>query len=90
MKKLKDNEQLYYYLIDISAKLMERGAADLGEAAFAASRLAGTFPQTEFLGASRIALGRIQEERSIPLNEEERLDLDDVVQQLNNAFADRR
>jgi len=89
VKKLKDNRQLYYYLIDIGAKLTERGAADLGQAALAASRLAWTFPQTEFLGESRIALSRIQGEHSIPLNEEERLDLDAIVQQLNSAFADR-
>jgi hypothetical protein len=83
-----DNKQLYDYLADIGAKLKARGSLELREAVLAASRTAAVIPNTEFLGESRIALRRVQNEQTV-LTENERHELLDVLRQLDEAFNRR-
>ena len=54
----------------------------------AASRTVRTIPNTEFLGESRIALRRVENEQTV-LTENERLELLDIVRQVDEAFSRR-
>jgi hypothetical protein len=85
---LKNNEQLYDYLLSMIAKLNARGAAELSRVVMDASRHAAAVPKTEFLGESRVALKRVKEEQ-IVLTQEELSELGDVVRQLDEAFSQR-
>jgi len=89
MKTLSDNQDLYKYLLFLASVLKQRGATALSEIVQFASRQASTFPATEFLGESRIALRRVLDEEKGILNNEERTDLCDVLKQLDNAFKRR-
>ena len=86
--RLDDNRQLYDYLVAIGAKLNARGAVELSRVVLAASRTVAGIPITEFLGESRIALRRVENEQTL-LTENERLELLDVVRQLDEAFNRR-
>ena len=86
--RLDNNRQLYDYLMAIGAKLNARGAVELSRVVLAASRTAAGIPITEFLGESRIALRRVENEQTA-LTEDERLELLDVVRQLDEAFKRR-
>jgi hypothetical protein len=86
--RLESNRQLYDYLAAIGATLNSRGAVELSRIVLAASRTAAAIPVTEFLGESRIALRRVQKEQTV-LTESERLDLLDVLRQLDEAFSRR-
>ena len=86
--RLENNQQLYDYLASISAKLNTRGSAELSRVVMATSRYAAAVPGTEFLGESRIAL-RLVENRQTVLTEDERLELVDIVHQLDEAFSRR-
>jgi len=86
--RLDNNRQLYEYLAAIGAKLNDRGAVDLSRVVLAASRTVATIPDTEFLGESRIVLRRVQNEQTV-LTENERLELLDVLRQLDEAFSRR-
>jgi hypothetical protein len=83
---LDNNRQLYDYLAAIGAKLNARGAVELSRAVLTASRMAATIPDTEFLGESRIALRRVENEQTV-LTEDERLELLGVLRQLDEAFG---
>jgi hypothetical protein len=83
---LDNNRQLYDYLAAMGAKLNARGAVELSRAVLAASRMAATIPDTEFLGESRIALRRVENEQTV-LTEDERLELLGVLRQLDEAFG---
>jgi hypothetical protein len=87
--KLSSNKDLYDYLVLLAVKLREAGAGQLAESVLAASRTSSSFPATEFLGESRIALRRVSEMDVCSLTNAERVDLLDVLDQLNIAL-DRR
>ena len=61
---------------------------DLGRIVLGASRTAAGIPVTEFLGESRIALRRVENEQNV-LTESERLELLDVLRHLGEAFSRR-
>ena len=86
--RLDNNRQLYDYLVAIGAKLNDRGAVELSRLVLAASRTVRTIPNTEFLGESRIALRRVENEQTV-LTENERLELLDIVRQVDEAFSRR-
>jgi len=86
--RLRDNQQLYDYLVAISTKLNNRGAVELSQDVLAASRVVATVPITEFLGESRIALRRVENKQTV-LTDEECSELRDVIRQLDEAFARR-
>jgi hypothetical protein len=86
--RLDNNQQLYDYLVAIGAKLNARGTVELSRVVLAASRTVAGIPITEFLGESRIALRRVENEQTV-LTENERLELLDVVRQLDEAFNRR-
>ena len=85
---LRDNQQLYDYLVAMSTRLNSRGAVELSRDVLAASRAAATIPVSEFLGESRIALRRVENEQTV-LTDEECSDLRDVIRQLDEAFTRR-
>ncbi|HSZ03544.1 MAG TPA: hypothetical protein VK788_28870 [Terriglobales bacterium] len=86
--QLENNRQLYDYLAAIGATLNARGAVELSRIVLAARRTAAGIPVTEFLGESRIALQRVEHEQNV-LTESERLELLDVLRQLDEAFSRR-
>lgn len=85
-KRLENNRQLYDYLAAIAETLNARGAVELSRIVLAASRTAAGIPVTEFLGESRIALRRVENEPNV-LWESERLELQDILRQLDEAFS---
>ena len=86
--RLDNNQQLYDYLVALGAKLNAREAVHLSRVVLAASRTVATIPGTEFLGESRIALRRVETAQT-GLTEDERLELRDIVRQLDEAFSRR-
>jgi hypothetical protein len=90
MKHLANNRELYDYLLFLAAELRKRKFDELSDAVIFASRLAATIPSTEYLGESRIALRRVLKEEDGVLTIQERRDLSDVIQQLDDAFEVRR
>ncbi len=86
--RLENDKQLYDYLASIGAKLNTRGAAGLGAVVMAASRHVAAVPSAEFLGESRIALLRVENEQTV-LSEDERSELVDIMRQLDEAFSRR-
>jgi hypothetical protein len=86
--RLDNNQQLYDYLVALGAKLNAREAVDLSRVVLAASRTVATIPGTEFLGVSPIALRRVETAQT-GLTEDERLELLDIVRQLDEAFSRR-
>jgi hypothetical protein len=89
MKALSNNRELYEYLLFLDSVLKQRGATALSEIVQFAIGQASTFPATEFLGESRIALRRVLDEENGILNDQERTDLRDVLKQLDSAFKKR-
>jgi LPS O-antigen subunit length determinant protein (WzzB/FepE family) len=88
MKSLRDNRELYDYLLSLTSVLRQRGREVLSErVAFASAQASGL--STEFLGESRIALRQVWKEEDHVLTEEERAELSDVLRQLDEAL-DRR
>jgi hypothetical protein len=83
-----NNQQLYDYLVALGAKLNAREAVDLSRVVLAASRTVATIPDTEFLGESRIALRRVENEQTV-LTEDECSELLDVLRQLDEVFSRR-
>jgi hypothetical protein len=84
--RLRDNQQIYDYLVAMSTKLNNRDAVKLSQDVLAASRMVATIPITEFLGESRIALRRVENEQTV-LTDEECSELRDVIRQLDEALA---
>jgi hypothetical protein len=84
--RLRDNQQLYDYLVAMSTKLNNRDAVKLSQDVLAASQMVATIPITEFLGESRIALRRVENEQTV-LTDEECSELRDVIRQLDEALA---
>ncbi|HZR56828.1 MAG TPA: hypothetical protein VFA74_08135, partial [Terriglobales bacterium] len=76
--KLSNNNQLYQYLISLSAELKRMGAEELGDVIATASRMVNTFPATEFLGESRMALQRVSREEGGILSGNDHAELLDV------------
>jgi hypothetical protein len=73
--KLSSNRELYEYLLLLALRLESRGAEVLSKSVSAAARTANTFPATEFLGESRIALRRVLAEENGMLSQVELVDL---------------
>lgn len=88
MKSLSNNQELYKYLLDLTAKLENRNAVELSKTVASAGRHASGM-STEFLGESRIALRRVLEKENGILIVQERADLTVVLEQLNNALDNR-
>lgn len=86
--QLENNRALYDYLVAIGAKLNARGAAELSHGVIGASHFVAGVPCAEFLGESRIALRRVENEEDV-LTEDERSELADVLRQLDGAFNRR-
>ena len=86
---LKSKQELYEYLLTLSAKLTGRGAEKLGRAVITASRHAAGM-STEFLGESRIALREVAKDKSGILTHAEYTELSAVLKQIDSAFSDRR
>jgi hypothetical protein len=86
--RLENNQQLYEYLTAIGATLNSRGAVELSRVVLAASLTAAGIPVTEFLGESRVALRRVENEQNV-LTETERLELAGILRQLDGAFSRR-
>jgi hypothetical protein len=88
VRPLSGNKELHEYLLALVVALNERGAAALSESVQrAADQAAGM--STEFLGEARIALRSLMEYPQATLTESERLELIDVLQQLDRALETR-
>jgi len=83
--RLVNNQALDKYLITLATKLRERGANLGADALIAASRQAAAM-STEFLGESRIALRALCESGARVLSDEDRAELNDVLEQLDAAL----
>jgi hypothetical protein len=86
--KLSSNRQLYDYLVSLSAELKIRGADELSSVTASAAHHAWGM-STEFLGESRIALRRVLQEEGGGLSETDRIELVEVLKQLDDAFDKR-
>jgi len=84
--KLSKNRELYEYLV----LLESRSAGALRKEVLAAARAVNTFPAAEFLGESRIALRHVLLAENGTLHETERIDLQDVLTQLNASLDTRQ
>jgi hypothetical protein len=84
--RLKNNQELFDYLVRLASTLAARGQLELSRAVLAASHTAATIPITEFLGESRIALRQVEKEK-LALSADEQSDLLDVLRQLDEAFS---
>lgn len=89
MKVLSSNRDLYEYLLFLVTVLKQRGSTALSEDVELASRQVSTFPATEFLGESKLALKRVLSQENGILTDQERNDLCNVLEQLDNAFNRR-
>lgn len=89
MKHLANNQELYDYLLALSAKLRQRGGTQdlLRAVEFACSQAASS--SAEFLGESRIALKCVLNEEQVILSAVDRADLEDIVKQLDAAMDGR-
>jgi hypothetical protein len=88
--KLSNNRELYEYLVLLESKLKGYGSHGLSNDVAAAARTAATIPVTEFLGESRISLRRVLAEENGVLSQNERAEIQDVLQQLDASFDRRR
>ena len=70
----------------VASQLRSRGAETLSKDVAAAARTAGAVPATEFLGESRIALGRVLAEENGILSPQDRAELQEVLIQVEMAF----
>lgn len=89
MKYLRDNRELYEYLLLLSVALKKYGADELSELVENASHQIVSAISTEFLGESRIALRQVLKDGNQILSEQERADLLDVLSQLGKALEGR-
>lgn len=88
MRALASNQDLYEYLLQLLADLRSAGADGLADSvAFAASQAPSA--STEFLGESRIALRKVLDQEGGALGRQERTQLLNVIEQLNQVL-DRR
>jgi hypothetical protein len=85
VKTLSSNSDLYQYLLELSALLRSSGLVDLADIVRSASRQSAAM-STEFLGESRIALRQVWSHGQTALSEQGRIDLMDVLKQLNKAL----
>lgn len=83
-----NNVELREYLVGLEIRLREHGAVDLAKAVRSAHRQASGM-STEFLGESRIALRNVSSTVQNGLSDKERMDLLDVLKQLDAALDDR-
>jgi len=88
MKLLSNNQQLYDYLVCLSAERKNRGAGELSEEILFASRHASGM-STEFLGESRISLRRVLQYGRDILTDREQDEIQDVLRQLDRALDKR-
>lgn len=88
MRPLSSNRDLYDYLLFLASEFKSRQLQQLSDVVTLASRHAPGM-STEFLGESRIALRRVLNEEKGALTPQERIDISDVLGQLDKAL-DRR
>lgn len=86
--QLTDNQALHDYLTSLAALLRERGANVMADAVAAASRQASGL-STEFLGESRLALRKLVHSNLVALSDEDRVELGDVLEQLDVVLDGR-
>ena len=89
MKILASNQELYDWLVKLASQLASRNASDLGDLLLRASRTSVGNMSTEFLGESRIAVRRVLAKEYGKLTNQERVEMQDVLQQLDNALERR-
>jgi hypothetical protein len=87
--RLASNQALHDYLVRLAASLQERGAAPMAEIIAAAARQ-GAGLSTEFLGESRIALEEVLNSNQAVLSDAIRIEMADVLKQLDMALNRRR
>ena len=90
MKYLSSNKELYEYLLALAAVLKTRKREDLSDVITFASRHAVGNMSAEFLGESRIALRRVLMEEDGFLTVQERDEISDVLNQLDEAFEKKQ
>ncbi len=86
---LADEGELYKYMRSLSSVLRSRNASSLSETVARAAATAAGNMSTEFLGESRIALKRVASLGITFLSVDELKRVNDVIEQINDAF-DRR
>lgn len=85
-KKLKNNQDLYEYLLCLNTVLKERGACELSKSVHLASEFACGSSPSEFLGEARIALTKVKNEHNSILSNQEEKELVAVIRQIEKAF----
>jgi hypothetical protein len=86
--ELSSNQELYDYLHRLISTLKKAGANKLADlVSFAADQASGM--SAEFLGESRVALRQVLNQENGALIQDERADLQSVVEQLNEALDQR-
>lgn len=88
IKPFANNRELYEYMVALSSQLASHGLQELSKDVIAARRHAAGM-STEFLGESRLVLRRVLMQGAYALAEQQRADLQDVLNQLDSAL-DRR
>lgn len=86
MKPLANNRELYDYLLSLASQLRQGGATSLVNGIERAAGNAASLV-TEFLGESRIALRQVLAEERDILTEQQRMEVADVLGQLDAALA---
>lgn len=86
---MKNNSELYDYLLKLASRLVSLGKPALSqEAIFASSQVSSS--STEFLGEARIALRHVRDEKVEGFAIEEQSELLSVLKQLDLALDKRR
>jgi len=88
MKTLANNRDLYDFLGTLRHDLTARGLKEQSELV-ARAMAHGAGMSTEFLGESRMALQLVLRETGDRLSQQERVDLEEVIQQIDDAFERR-
>jgi hypothetical protein len=84
-KVLKDNSELYGYLVQTARYLQEGEHSELAEFLFQASRFANGSP-SEFLHEAQLALERVSKEQPQSLSLSQLQDVEAVRAQIREAF----
>jgi hypothetical protein len=83
--QLKNNDELYRYLLSLAHELKHKGKGDVSNAVALASRFAFGSP-SEFLQEARTALASVRAKCNDILTTSQLEDLETVLQQINTSF----